>query len=110
MLATGQANPRIAAAGPRIAAAGRVVEHRVGQFVNWMTLFGLGLIAGGLVLLAFAYASANRHRARSASEAAKRWRTAAQLDHRAPVYPDIRRSVLLADTVRLAELKADQTR
>jgi hypothetical protein len=96
--------------GPSIAAVKRVVEHRVGQFLNWMTLFGLGLIGGGVALLAFASVGANRLRTAHRPEPEQHWRALDHRDRRAPAQPDIRRSALLADTVRLSELKVDQTR
>ena len=75
----------------------------MGQFLNWMTLFGLALIGGGVALLVVASMGANR--LRTASRPAFHHR-----DRRGLAQPDIRPSALLADTVRLAEVKLDQTR
>jgi hypothetical protein len=56
----------------------------VRDFLNWMTLFGIGLIVGGTGLLIAAVRGARQMRPRPA-----------------PRQPEIRRSALLADTVSL---------
>jgi hypothetical protein len=56
----------------------------VRDFLNWMTLFGIGLIVGGTGLLIVAVRGARHVRPRTP-----------------PRQPEIRRSALLADTVAL---------
>jgi hypothetical protein len=75
--------------------AARLVGSDVGNFLNWMTLFGVGLIVGGIGLMVVAVKSARAlrpdHRRRSRVDEAQN--------------PQIRPSALLADTVGLQQVE-----
>jgi hypothetical protein len=79
----------------------------VGAFVNWMTLFGLGLIVGGVALLASAFIGARRG-ARARRQRVAWRRLDRDAGRRSAVQHEIRRSALLADTVLLNEVKANR--
>jgi len=97
----------------------------VGDLPNWIALFGVGLIVGGLVLLISAITGARRarRRARRARRARRSARPAESASYRGADprradphlvnrtrgaqtqrRPDIRRSALLAETIPLAEV------
>jgi hypothetical protein len=73
----------------RIARPMPVVTRGVRDFLNWMTLFGIGLIVGGAGLLIFAVRGARQASPRTGPR-------------KPPRQPEIRPSALLADTVVLS--------
>jgi hypothetical protein len=64
----------------------------VADYLNWITLFGIGMIVGGIALIVIAISSGRRLRAAE--------------QHAPPGFarrPNIRPSALLADTASLAD-------
>lgn len=90
----------------------------MGQYLNWVTLLGVALIVGGVLLLVCAVSAAKtlapaRHRRGQGHPLDRLARSPAGEFTRGvapPVLrqPDIRRSVLLADTMRLHQVAPQQ--